>query len=454
MLNKIRSLSLGLFIVFFGCDIVPAPAPEKEITDPSQLQDYLFSQEEIRTFNLFIDTLALNALDASIDSEEYVVGALEFEGVRYEPVGVRYNGGACKNEDLYERCGKYSLKVKINWDGSRYSRLRGVKKLRFHSMNKDETQLHERLGYYFFREMGVPAPRSTHAKIVLNGEYVGLFALTEQIDDTFLEHRFARDDGNLYSEIWPLTYDTMAQNAVEFLDYTVIKEDGIGNAGAYAIETFAKAFVDENDLGELKDRTSEMFDMEAISAYLVVSRTIKADAGALFWEYKPDYDVSGVMLSDPVKNSDYFWYQEAVNRPMTLIPWAVDKAFTNLNYQNIDGDNYIFTDLFDSNYDCSEEKYSSRSLEHRPAQCDKLIGSWLLFDDLYKSTFQHILDGPLREADSLIDFWVDQMKEPTEAADSLGNLDRLKTEKWLEAVDQLKDDLENARAYALERAKK
>ncbi|MGL1934595.1 MAG: CotH kinase family protein [Fibrobacterales bacterium] len=428
---------------------MPAPAPEKEVTDPTQLQEYLFSLDTIRTFSLFIDTLALNALDASIESEEYVVGALEFEGVRYDPVGIRYNGGACKkDEDDESRCGKYSLKVKINWEGSQYSRLRGVKKLRFHSMNKDVTQLHERLGYYFYRELGVPAPYSTHAKILLNGNYVGLFAFTEQIDDTFLSHRFDDDGGNLYSEKWPLTYDTLAQSAEAFLDSGVLQEDGIGHAGAYAIEGFTKKFIAEDDVLEQKSLVDGMFNMKSIAAYISVSRTIKADIGALFWEYKLDEDISGVELSDPLKNSDYLWYQESVQGPMSLIPWGVDKAFFNLNEDERDHKNYILTDIFDSSFNCSEQYYSYSIIEHRPAQCDKLTRSWLLFDDLYNDVFNKILDGPLANADSLIDAWVEQMEGPTEEAESLGNSDGLDVSKWRDAVEQLKNDLDVARSYA------
>jgi len=45
--------------------------------------------------------------------------------------------------------------------------------------------MRERLGYYMFRNFGIPAPRSNHAVIFINGEFSGLYANTEQIEGPF-----------------------------------------------------------------------------------------------------------------------------------------------------------------------------------------------------------------------------------------------------------------------------
>ena len=56
-------------------------------------------------------------------------------------------------------------------------------------MNLDTSLMRDRLGYLLFAEAGVAAPRSTHARVVINGEFVGLFALVEQIDGRFTRDR-------------------------------------------------------------------------------------------------------------------------------------------------------------------------------------------------------------------------------------------------------------------------
>lgn len=72
------------------------------------------------------------------------------------------------------------MQLKINWldaDAKFY----GLKKIQLHSMNQDNSPMRERLAFWLFRAMGVPAPRSVHARVVINGQYVGLFALTEEV---------------------------------------------------------------------------------------------------------------------------------------------------------------------------------------------------------------------------------------------------------------------------------
>ena len=44
--------------------------------------------------------------------------------------------------------------------------------------------------------MGVAAPRSTHARVVVNGEFVGLFVTTENIDGRFTRANFNDGTGN------------------------------------------------------------------------------------------------------------------------------------------------------------------------------------------------------------------------------------------------------------------
>ena len=64
-------------------------------------------------------------------------------------------------------------------------------------MNLDKSQLHDRLGYWLYREMGVPAPRAIHANLYINGAYNGLFSMVEQIDEQFASFNFSDGSGNL-----------------------------------------------------------------------------------------------------------------------------------------------------------------------------------------------------------------------------------------------------------------
>jgi len=127
-----------------------------------------------------------------------VDGSVSFNGEDIASVGVRYKGsvgaflGCTSGPNPFDAsgaktCRKLSMKLKINWDGSDRE-FYGVRKVQLHSQNLDQTKMHERLGYWLFREAGVPAPRSTQARVMINGEYLGLFALTEQMQRVKVQH--------------------------------------------------------------------------------------------------------------------------------------------------------------------------------------------------------------------------------------------------------------------------
>ena len=62
-----------------------------------------------------------------------------------------------------------------------------------------------------FREGGVPAARSFHTRVYLNGEYMGHYLNVEQIDDEFALTRFGNDTGNLYKCHWGSTLEDNGQ---------------------------------------------------------------------------------------------------------------------------------------------------------------------------------------------------------------------------------------------------
>ena len=93
-------------------------------------------------------------------------GSLTFEGETVSPVGVRYKGsvgawvgcvagGTLLEPDGAKTCTKLSMKVKINWEDSSRT-FWGVKKLQFHSMNLDPTQMNDRLGYWLLERWAYP----------------------------------------------------------------------------------------------------------------------------------------------------------------------------------------------------------------------------------------------------------------------------------------------------------
>ncbi|MBT6178400.1 MAG: hypothetical protein HOI23_14225, partial [Deltaproteobacteria bacterium] len=196
------------------------------ITNPDDDASFLFESESVRTFELVVTPEDLAFIDHDPVAEIYVPATLKFEGEEYPDVGLRYKGSAGSYIGCTEvmgfppsgpkTCIKLSMKVKLNYTDSD-QKFHGLKKLQFHSMNSDDSLMRERLSYYLFRSMGIPAPRTTPIKVLVNGELAGLFLLVEQIDGRFTRSRFGDGGkGNLYKEIWPIHQDDASYiNALE-----------------------------------------------------------------------------------------------------------------------------------------------------------------------------------------------------------------------------------------------
>ncbi len=77
---------------------------------------------------------------------------------------------------------------------------------KFHGMDRfsidnnksDPTLAHTSTAYQLFAAAGIPAPRTTQAHVLVNGESQGVYTLHEEIEKDFLARHFADASGNLY----------------------------------------------------------------------------------------------------------------------------------------------------------------------------------------------------------------------------------------------------------------
>ena len=430
-------------------DTNPNPDGEETGTTPTGDEpylnlnsDYIFDQEKLLTFELKISSSNLAKIDADPAAEEYVEGVLIFEGDTLNPVGIRYKGSVggfvgCvsgsdwSNPSGYKTCTKLSMKVKINWNASE-DQFYGLKKLQFHSQNLDPSQMRERLGYWLFREMGVPAPRSVHARLVINGQYSGLYALTEQIDGRFSKYNFDDGDGNLYKEVWPVGMNGQAHNEQTYLNNLKTNEDT--NPSAAIIRNFGLA-ISNADPSTIQNVISASMDINEILSYCVVDRTIRHDDGPFHWYC----DGNGC------SNHNYYWYEEPGNEQLHLIPWDLDNAFENITY-NANPVTPIADGWGETSANCEPFSYGLFGIRQWSAACDKLTGGWASYTDEYEQIKTQLIEGPFSEsqANTMLDIWSAQIREAIIEADQTHD-DASSVAEWEQAISILKNQLEFAR---------
>jgi CotH kinase protein/Lectin C-type domain/Putative metal-binding motif len=188
--------------------------------------DALFTHDGLARIDLTLGQLAIDSLWN--DSTAYVHADAQLQladgQVLVLPdIGVRLKGryGSFRTLD-----GKAAFLLRFDqWDPQQEPL--GLEKLALNNMVQDASMIHEQLAYMLMRDAGVPAPRSSYARVFVNGELYGLYATVEVVDNSeFLDAWYGDDEGNLYegeygSDLysdWLTTFDLDNGDDVGFQD--------------------------------------------------------------------------------------------------------------------------------------------------------------------------------------------------------------------------------------------
>lgn len=416
------------------------PAPGYESGD----SDYLFDDDTLHTFDIELSDEALAELNADPAAEKYVEGALVFEGQTIEPIGVRYKGsvgsfiGCTAGPNMFDpsgekTCTKLSLKLKINWEDSKRE-FYGVRTVELRAMNLDPSMMHERLGYWLFREMGVRAPRATHARVNMNGEYLGVFGLVEVVDGRFTREHFDDGTGNLYKEVWPFVAGGAPQPAEVLIDGLETNEDE--NPTADLMTGFANDLVNAPD-GEELAAIEQWLDVDGLLRTLVVDRAIRNDDGPVHW-----YCFGGCAPHN------FYWYEDPTAKTVTLIPWDLDNAFDNISPGSPSAGVIAVADPFGQiTNDCQPFTFGAMGFRQISAACDPLFATVAPLEAEWDAIRSELLAGPMSKAavDEQLAKWTAQLEDAVADAAEAHD-DAPSVEAWKASIEHLQSLLETSRA--------
>ncbi len=422
-----------------GVEIIIPNGNEKYLNQPS---DSIFNQNILPVFEINLPENALAYINSNPTAEEYVEGSLTYQGETISPIGIRYKGsvGAFVNgvsgEDWSNPSGektatKLSMKFKIDWRGY-HSSFYNQKTIQLHSMNLDPSQMHDRLGYWLFRQMGVPAPRSIHAQLYINGEYNGLFSFVEQIDEKFTTFNFSDGSGNLYKEVWPIKSNNTIQSNRKFYEGLVTNRQAGTNNNI--IKSFAQKIINASD-SEIQTVINDNMEINQTIALAVVDRAIRNDDGPFHW-----YCDWG-----NCEPHNFYWYENPSTNKVHLIPWDLDNAFENI-ITNTNPVTPIADVWGDTTNNCQAFEYGDWGIYQKSAACDRIIGGIARYKIKYQELKDSLINGPMSEqiVNTLINQWTNQVYNATQQANQIHN-DAIDLIEWSNAVNDLKNQLEYSR---------
>lgn len=159
-------------------------------TDALGVADRL-AQTGLRTISLFVREGNLQRLNANLPSsgQEYVKGAMASAGDAVQEVDLRYRG------DSVYHWGYWKKSWRVKTDKSEL--FLGMRKFNLIAP-RTANVLNNHLAYLLAGHLGLIGPYSEVVNVVLNGELLGVYILTEQLDESTIR-RHSRMPGDLYS---------------------------------------------------------------------------------------------------------------------------------------------------------------------------------------------------------------------------------------------------------------
>ncbi len=296
-----------------GCGLLALPAAAL-----AQTADELFDDSQVRDVRITINSNDWAALKQNFKENIYYPCSLQVLGVTYHNVGIRSRGLGSRSET------KPGLRV----DADRYAvdqTIAGLKSFVLDNLVQDPSMLKERLTMAFFRRMGLPAPREAHARLYINNQFSGLYAVVEAIDKGFVGRTFGEDNhGGTENDGYLFEYDYTKEYKFEYLGSN-LNEYKIFDPKTHESQAATQIWQPIEDMiqtiNETPDSTfasdmAKYLDLGLFSKHIALEAFIGEDDGILGY--------AGL-------NNFYFYRFEDTTRSQFLV-WDKDNTFAAADF--------------------------------------------------------------------------------------------------------------------------
>ena len=302
-------VSLLLFAVLLG---TPAAA---------QTSDDFFNPETLQRIDLWLHEADWSKLRQNFQENTYYPADLTWNGISVANIGIRSRGLGSRS----------STKPGLRVDIDRYSttaQFLGLKSFVLDNLTQDNTGVKETVTMRFYTRLGIPAPRETHTRLYVNGQYAGLYGLVESVDKTMMGRVFGsigdnvQNDGYLFEynyvlgSPWRFTHEGSALAPYKARFDIKTNESHAESTIWGPIEELVRLVNDTGAAG-LEQAIGDRLDLPAFVRYISAQNFVA------------DYD--GFNGYDGMNN--FYLYRKENSPQHVIIAWDEDNAFLQPDYQ-------------------------------------------------------------------------------------------------------------------------
>jgi spore coat protein CotH len=336
--------ALALLLILGSC--------KKSSKEGQTAEKDVFDENVVTTYDIQIDPADWNAMVADPESDTWRRMSMTWEGETLTDVAVHPSGQHSRVP------GNPKPSLHLSFEEFVPSRhFHHLPSLKLNSHIDDPALMRERMTYGVERSFGVAAPREVHARVVVNGEYKGLYGVEERITKKFVERWFPGSVRQIYkfsgafADVWdrgddpsqyvPLMFeahvDSLSPDAVGMRDLIT----GISR-GPY-------------------EQTAARFDLEVFLREIAVE-TVTGEEDAI---------LAGPDSTNTVWTNNFYLYKAASTDKYTVIGWDRNEGYWRLPA------NASITEAFDRHI------LTQRLIMDRPENLARL-----------KVLLRELLDGP------------------------------------------------------------
>jgi len=235
---------------------------------------------------------------------------LDFGSEHLTEVGVRVKGNGTfltARESL-----KRSLKLDFN-HFVKGQKMAGLTQLNLHNSVRDPSNTNESIAYRIFSDCGVPAPRTSFAKVYVSvpgtyeHKYFGLYDVVEDVGAPFTAKHFGSKEGALLKPVTPQLFADLGDDWKDY-NQTYDPKGNLSEDQKKRIIQTCKFFSSIGD-AEFAENVGDYIDLENLARYLAIT----------VWMT----DLDGIL--GPGQN--YYIYLHPGTGKFMFIPWDQDQGF-------------------------------------------------------------------------------------------------------------------------------
>jgi len=152
-----------------------------------------FNEDVVTTYEITIDPADWDSMVADPESDTWRRMTLVWEGETMTDVAVHPSGQHSRVP------GNPKPSLHLSFEQFVPSRhFHHLPSLKLNSHIDDPALMRERLTYGLARAFGMVAPREVHARVVVNGRYLGLYGVEERVTKKFVKDNFGGDANQVY----------------------------------------------------------------------------------------------------------------------------------------------------------------------------------------------------------------------------------------------------------------